>query len=776
MNDHLKWANGTALSTIQSAQEAARAYLRVGLCVIPIPRGKKKPRLGEWQKCRFSEADVPHHFNTDGNVGVLLGEPSGHLVDVDLDCPEAVALAPHLLPPTQAIFGRRSKPNSHWLYIAAPSPSKTLKLTDERNGTLVELRSNGGQTVFPPSRHPSGEPVTWSVCAGPAIVSPAMLERAVRALAAAALLARHWLSDGRHELSMPVGGVLARAGYTPDEIERIVGAICAYANDPKPDDRVRTARDAAERVAEGQAAYGMPHLAELLGEAVAGALAKILALPREPKSPKQEATTQRDRAIGCLDTMDFWLSTGGEAYVSVNLQGRWENHRVRSRAFKRIVQARATAQEGRHVPKAAIEEALASAEAQAASSGMVHEVYLRVASHDGIIYIDIGGPDWRAVRVSPEGWTIVDHPPVKFIRPPGVKPLPVPEPGGTLADLRPLINVAEESDFRLFVAAMLAAFIADKPYPILIVSGEQGTSKTTLCRIFKLMVDPHDIDARSPPRGEQDLFVGAGNAHVLTFDNISHIPSWLSDALCRLATGGAFASRELYTDREEVLIKAKRPVVLNGIPFTVERPDLLDRSIVLILPVIPPENRMDEEEYWAAIERIRPKMFGLFLTALSTALRNIQHVQLPSRPRMADLAKWLTAAEPAFGWEPGTFVRDFQERRTRSMRELADDVVVSTLRDMVNAHKGPLSLTASELLRRMNSWVEFQNRPRDWPRSPNRLSGQVRALAPALRELGIEVDMGQRRASDNNRLIVLRPTHPSPPPKPSRPSDDDVPF
>jgi hypothetical protein len=276
------------------------------------------------------------------------------------------------------------------------------------------------------------------------------------------------------------------------------------------------------------------------------------------------------------------------------------------------------------------------------------------------------------------------------------------------------------------------------------------------------MVDPHEVDARSPPRSEQDLFVGAGNAHVLVFDNISNIPPWLSDALCRIATGGAFASRELYTDREEILIKAKRPIALNGIPFTVERPDLLDRAIVLVLPVIAPEYRRDEQEYWADLERIRPRIFGLFLTALATALKTVDQVQLASRPRMADLAKWLTAAEAAFGWESGTFVRDFQERRTRSMRELTDDVLVSTLRDLVNANYGSLSMTASTLLHAMNNRVSYPDRPRDWPRSPNRLSGQIRALAPALRELGIEVDMGQRRASDKNRLIILRAERVSP--------------
>jgi hypothetical protein len=486
MNDHLKWANGSALPMIDSAQDAAKAYFELGLRIVPIPKGEKAPRLKDWPNLRIPKDDIGSRFGADSNIGVLLGEPSGHLVDVDLDCREAVALAPRLLPPTSAIFGRRSKRDSHWLYVLDQAPVKTIALADDKSGTLVELRSTGGQTVFPPSQHPSGESIFWSQSAGPAVVNVGVLERSVRALAAASLLARHWPSDGRHALSMPVGGALARAGYHAAEIDTIIRAVCGYANDSDVEDRVRTAKDAAERLAEDRTAYGLSRLGEIMGEAVAKALASILALPKE----KERGETQRDRAIDSMDGIEFWTTPNGEAYATVFMQDHPENHRIKSRAFRRIVQVRAMESEGRHVPRAAIDEALASAEAQAAIGGIVHDVHLRVAAHHDAIYIDLGGPDWRAVRIDKESdqWSITNRPPVKFIRPPGVKPLPLPEAGGSLDELRPLINVSEESDFRLFVAAMLAALIPDKPYPVLIVTGEQGTSKTTLTRIFKYMV------------------------------------------------------------------------------------------------------------------------------------------------------------------------------------------------------------------------------------------------------------------------------------------------
>ena len=129
--------------------ESARTYLSRGYAVIPVPARKKIPVLKGWTDLRLSESDLPAHFNGTGNIGVLLGEPSGWLVDVDLDCEEAVALAPKFLPPTGAMSGRPGKPASHWWYIC--EGIKTRKHQDPvSKKMIVELRSTGAQTVVGP--------------------------------------------------------------------------------------------------------------------------------------------------------------------------------------------------------------------------------------------------------------------------------------------------------------------------------------------------------------------------------------------------------------------------------------------------------------------------------------------------------------------------------------------------------------------------------------------------------------------------------------------------
>lgn len=179
MTEH---ANGTTISAV----DAARLYISRGWQPIPIPPRQKNPNRDGWQKERVSLTDLPR-FLGQPNIGVLLGEPSGGLVDIDLDHPEAVRLAPEFLPPTPAVFGREGKPRSHYIYRVI-GKAKTLRRKTRGGDTIIELRSTGGQTVFPPSIHPSGQRIAWDDPeAVPAEVQADALRTAVERIADAAL-------------------------------------------------------------------------------------------------------------------------------------------------------------------------------------------------------------------------------------------------------------------------------------------------------------------------------------------------------------------------------------------------------------------------------------------------------------------------------------------------------------------------------------------------------------------------------------------------------------
>src|SRR6266849_5154985 len=152
-------------------------------------------------------------------------------------------------------------------------------------------------------------------------------------------------------------------------------------------------------------------------------------------------------------------------------------------------------------------------------------------------------------------------------RSPTMRALPAPEAGGLIEqELCDLVNVRDEGDFVLIVAWLVGCFSPRGPYPILAVSGEQGTAKSTVCKLLRRLTDPSSPLLRGLPGNRDDLRVAAVNNRVLAFDNVSEVPNWLSDDLCSLATGAGFATREHYSNNSEVVFEGARPIMMNGIP------------------------------------------------------------------------------------------------------------------------------------------------------------------------------------------------------------------
>jgi len=244
------------------------AYLRQGWQPIPIPLGSKAPRTKNWQQIRLSEDGVDLHFNSDSNLGILLGEASGGIVDVDLDARQAVNLADAFLPSTNRIHGRRSKPRSHRWY-RSPDIKRPQKFVDVDGTCLVEIRTEGQQTLVPPSIHPSGEALTWA-CQGEvsAVASKALIS-AVNLLAAASLIARHWPERGsRHDASLALHGFLLRSNFTQDDAMRFVMEVARAAGDEEWRSRSLDGHKTSERIRAGLAATGRVRLAKLVGKAV----------------------------------------------------------------------------------------------------------------------------------------------------------------------------------------------------------------------------------------------------------------------------------------------------------------------------------------------------------------------------------------------------------------------------------------------------------------------------------------------------------------------------
>ena len=296
-----------SLKVISNAVDAALAFISRGWAVVPVPRGTKSPVILAWQKLRVQAADVLARFRKEDNVGLILGDASGGLVDVDLDAPEAVAVGLAFLPATGLVHGRPGKPDSHrWYRVAPPAPS-TEQFEDPDGKMLVELRSNGGQTIVPPSVHPEGDVLIWTADADPADIDAADLRQRVAAIAACACLARSWPAQGsRHKAALAAAGLLLRGAVDTLLAESIVTQAARAAGDPEWQDRARAVNDTAAQLAAGNAVTGGPTLASLLihdGDKVVAKITTWLNL-RSTGSP-QSSRTPRDRRSrrrsGCGD-------------------------------------------------------------------------------------------------------------------------------------------------------------------------------------------------------------------------------------------------------------------------------------------------------------------------------------------------------------------------------------------------------------------------------------------------------------------------------------------
>jgi hypothetical protein len=396
------------------------------------------------------------------------------------------------------------------------------------------------------------------------------------------------------------------------------------------------------------------------------------------------------------------------------------------------------------------------------------DVNVRITNADDRVYLDLCDADWRVVEIDAKGWRLVTDAPVRFLRRAGMLPLPLPtahdsvESRATAFDrLYHYCNVASDEDFSLLVSFLLAALRGRGPFPVVSLTGEAGSAKSTVTRLLKKLVDPNKSPLRAPPRSARDMFIAAKNGYLIAFDNLSDLPGWLSDMICRLATGGGFGTRQLYTDDDEILFDSMRPVVLTCIDNVIGRGDLTDRTIFLELKSIPDAKRRQERDFWSAFERDKPSILGALLDVVSAGLRELPNVELESYPRMADFAQWATACEQAADdvlWERGIFATAYSMNRAKATQSaIEEDLVANAIRRMMVRRKNePWHGSTKLLLAELNEIVgETVRLNKDWPKADNALGRRMNAAGGVLRRIGIIVVLATAKRT-NRRVWKIR--------------------
>jgi hypothetical protein len=594
----------------------------------------------------------------NSNIGIATGTTSGLIVlDIDSRHDGLVSLSELELRHGRLQKSHRVRTGGGGQHLYFKAPTVPIK-SKSGVATGIDVRGNGGYIVAPPSRHKTGNRYEWLGAERPDLSSlpeiPRWLIQLLTAETIKKTIEASILERERNSTLTSIAGAMRRRGASEKAIVAALRKENRNRCKPPLDDQE------VKRIARSVSRY-------------------------RPQNDENGSTATRLVALA----KDFKLvhNADFQVFALIDVDGHREVWPLRSARFKRLLASRFYKAIGTAPPSNALNDALGVLEGQGCFESPEVKVFTRLALKDGKVCLDLCDERWRAVRIGRRGWKVFSNPPVLFRRPRGMKRLPLPKKGGSVNELREFLNVSGEHDFVLIVSWLVAALTFKGPFPVLVLQGEAGSAKSTTARVVRSLVDPNTAPLRSTPREVRDLMIAALNGWIIAFDNVSHLPEWLSDAICRLATGGGFSTRQLYTDDEEKIFEAQRPSLMNGIEGVATRGDLLDRCIILYLPIISSTQRKSEKQFWKSFRRRMPKILGALLSGVAHALRTLRSINLPSYPRMADFARLATAAEGGFGWPKGIFIQAYESnQQSANALGLEASPVVSPIRKLLLKH------------------------------------------------------------------------------------------
>lgn len=449
----------------------------------------------------------------------------------------------------------------------------------------------------------------------------------------------------------------------------------------------------------------------------------------------------------------FFINEIGEFYASIDVNGMTKNVNIEKKLFKLWLRRVYYHTFGKPPSENTIKEAVSTI--AALEDGKLNNrisAPTRVARVEDTIYVDLGHDNNQYVKIDKNGWQVVTSTPVKFVRPSTFLSLPIPASGGNIEDLKKIMTV-DEDQFALIMGYIIGCYNVGSPFPVLVLQGGQGSAKSTTAELVKYLVDNAFPLLRWFPKNEEDLIISTQTNWVLAFDNLSNVTNSMSDALCKISTGGGLATRKFYENGEEVVFSAMRPIVLNGIDYIAYRPDLADRSIIIHLPIIPEHKRRGKKEIWAQFHEQCPYIMGVIFDAVSMALREQDNIKLDKAPRMADFAKWVTATEPVLGLRSGRFMEIYRENQNESKIEgVEQDLMAMAISKCLSATPS-IEGSATEILDILSKFVPASSlNSKESLSAPNQFRNKINRILPLLAAKKIDYEY-VRTAHERKHLL-----------------------
>ena len=446
--------------------------------------------------------------------------------------------------------------------------------------------------------------------------------------------------------------------------------------------------------------------------------------------------------------VEFFHTPEREAFATIRVDGHLETCSLKDQGFRLWLDRLYFLDQAQAISSNAMQEALGIFRGMALFDGVTKPVFLRLAHVEGRTYIDICDDRWRVIEVDSDGYRILNESPVKFRRPKGMLALTEPETGGSLSELRSFVNAPDDDDWILFLAFLVGVWSPNPPYPVYNITGEQGSAKSTRARVIRRVTDPSASPIGRAPKEDRDFAIAANSELVVSFDNVSRLSLANSDNLARLATGAGFRTRTLYTDTDQTILDAARPVLINGIADSITQDDLADRAITVNMRRIPPSMRESEADFWARFQKVEAKIIGALCDAVSHGLKMLPTTKLDESPRMADFARWVVACSGKLDFSSERFLTAYSTNRNASHEATLDASPIGPIL-IAALEGGELLGTPKEILDDLEGRLdEKTRRSKDWPSGGRAFTNELKRIAPSLRERGIAVDRLEHRRTN----------------------------
>ena len=717
--------------------DEAIKYLNKGFSIIPV--GQDKKPLIQWkdfQNRKPTEQEARNWFSILDvvGIGIVTGKISGIVV---LDAEAGADFTGLKIPKTPtAISGGGG---AHY-YFKYPGEGKIANCV--RFLPLMDIRADGGFIIAPPSLHASGKQYKWVDGLSIGEIELAGVPK--------------WIKDAtsqkkptatEKDWSETLKGV--GVGERNESAASVAGKLLVHLPSDQWESFVWPAL-------KGWNLQNTPPLPEPELRSVFDSIAKKQTEETATEDDKENTNTKAKKLIMLAKNkgIELFHDQFKKTFAILHENGN-KILRLNSGEFKNWLSYIAWEEIGMDASNTSIQTAVNMLSGEAYFKGELHELHVRVAWHEDSIWYDLG--DGSAVRINKNGWEVVKDSPILFYRFSHQKPQVHPQKGGDLSKVLPFFNLRNPEEQLLLEVMIITSFIPNFPHPVSGVHGGQGAAKSTFHKLLKRLIDPSAIETISPPHNLRELVQTASHHWVIFFDNLSDIPDWLSDTLCRMCTGDGFSKRELYTDDDDIIYSFRLVLGFNGINLAASKPDLLDRSILLALEPIEESKRRQEKEVTEEFEKIKPEILGSIFDLLVKTLNEKDKANPANLPRMADFTCWGCAVARALGHNEKEFLNVYNANINKQHDEAIDANLVATAIMELMEQSYSWEETPTELLeelRRAAIKLKIDTNHRSWPKNPNMVWKRINEIKVNLQAKGVEVE----RAKSGMRKITMRKT------------------